>query len=185
MLVYSIGHSNHSWEFFLGLLQGAKIDAIVDVRSLPRSRFPHFGRSALSAKLSVSAISYFYLGAELGGRPAGDTPLTYEQMAATLPFADGLDRVVALARRHTVALMCAEHDPLTCHRALLVGRHLVARGADLQHILRDGRVEPQREFEDRHLATARQTEADLFAPRAERLALAYRNQEAALYANGR
>jgi hypothetical protein len=81
--------------------------------------------------------------------------------------------------------MRAEHDPLTCHRALLVGRHLVACGADLQHILRDGRVEPQREFEDRLLATARQTEADLFAPRTERLALAYRNQEAALYAKGR
>ena len=72
--------------------------------------------------------------------------------------------------------MCSEHEPLNCHRCLLVGRRLVERGNDLAHILRDGTIEPNTATEERLLARTRQTDADLFAPRAERLARAYCNQ---------
>ena len=64
---------------------------------------------------------------------------------------------------------------MTCHRCLLVSRRLVERGNDLAHILRDGTIEPNAATEERLLALTRQTDADLFAPRAERIARAYRN----------
>ena len=97
-------------------------------------------------------------------------------MAASPLFAEGIARVEGLAARTRPALMCSEHEPLTCHRCLLVSRRLVERGAELAHILRDGVIEPNEATEDRLLALTRQIDADLFAPRTERLASAYRNQ---------
>jgi uncharacterized protein (DUF488 family) len=78
-------------------------------------------------------------------------------------------------------MMCSEHEPLTCHRCLLVGRRLVERCVDVAHILRNGRIEPHAETEDRLLKLTRQTESDLFASRADRLARAYRNQNLKLW----
>jgi uncharacterized protein (DUF488 family) len=97
-------------------------------------------------------------------------------MAASPLFAEGIEQVEQMAPRTRLALMCSEHDPLTCHRCLLVGRRLVERGGTVAHILRDGRVEPNEHAEDRLFALARRTERDLFAPRADRIAVAYRTQ---------
>jgi hypothetical protein len=81
-----------------------------------------------------------------------------------------------MAARTRPALMYSEHEPLNCHHCLLVGRRLAERGNDLAHILRDGTIEPNAATEERLLALTRQTDADLFALRAERVARAYRNQ---------
>jgi uncharacterized protein (DUF488 family) len=72
--------------------------------------------------------------------------------------------------------MCSEHEPLACHRCLLVGRRLVERGFSVAHILRDGTIEPNEITKDRLLAITRQTESDLLASRADRIATAYRVQ---------
>src|SRR4029077_13341019 len=100
----------------------------------------------------------------------------YEQMATSRMFAEGLTGVEEMAARTRPALMCSEHEPLTCHRCLLVGRRLAERGNDVAHILRDGRIETNTTTEERLLALPRQSNADLFAPRSERVAAAYRNQ---------
>jgi uncharacterized protein (DUF488 family) len=97
-------------------------------------------------------------------------------MATSAMFAEGLTKVEELAARTRPALMCSEHEPLTCHRCLLVGRRLAERGNDVAHILRDGRIETNTTTEERLLALTRQSNADLFAPRSERIAAAYRNQ---------
>ena len=172
---FSIGHSSHAWPTFQRLLERAEIGVVVDVRSHPISRLPHFNRAALKERLNAAGIGYVFLGLELGGRPRGGVP-DYERMAASPMFADGLAKVEAMAAHTRPALMCSEHQPLTCHRCLLLGRRLAERGNDLAHILRDGTIEPNAATEDRLLALTRQTDADLFAPRAERLARAYRNQ---------
>jgi len=91
-------------------------------------------------------------------------------------FVAALDRVEELGARSRPVLLCSEHEPLQCHRCLLVGRRLFERGVDVEHILRDGRIEPHAEAEDRLLKLTRQTENDLFASREQRLAVAYRNQ---------
>lgn len=137
---------------------------------------PHFNRAALKERLNAVGIGYVFHGLELGGRLREGGVPDYEQMAASQMFAEGVTSVEEMAARTRPALMCSEHEPLTCHRCLLVGRHLAERGNDVAHILRDGRIETNTTTEERLLALTRQSDADLFAPRSERIAAAYRSQ---------
>ena len=164
-----------------GSIGDAEITALADVRSSPSSRYPHFSRTALKTRLNAIGISYVFMGVELGGRPRCGGPADYEQMAASPSFMAGLDRIEELASRSRLAMMCSEHEPLTCHRCLLVGRRLVERGVEVAHILRDGTIEPHAATEDRLLKLTRQTENDLFASRSDRLARAYRDQNLRLW----
>jgi uncharacterized protein (DUF488 family) len=174
--VYTIGHSTLEWPTFQRLLDRAGIGVVIDVRSNPVSRLPHFNLTELKGRLNAAGICYVFLGLELGGRPRSGGLPDYEVMAASPMFAEGIVRVEEMAARTRPALMCSEHEPLTCHRCLLVGRRLIERGNDVVHILRTGNIEPNEITEDRLLALTRQTDVDLFAPRAERLARAYRKQ---------
>lgn len=156
MRIFTVGHSNHSIERFLGLIAGAGVSAVADVRSSPFSRFsPQFNREALKASLAGAGVAYSFLGDELGGRPrsshlyAGGVA-DYEAMALTPEFKAGLQRVLTGAQRYVVALMCSEMDPLDCHRCLLVGRHLCGK-AEIGHIHADGRIEEQADLEQRLL----------------------------------
>lgn len=156
--VLTIGHSNHPQETFLGLLERHRVTALADVRSVPCSRFnPHFNRKALATALEARGIEYFHLGRELGGRP--DDPACYEdgrvrynRVARTDRFREGLDRVVRRAVEHRIALMCAEKEPLACHRTLLVGQALHERGVDVAHVHADGGLEPHAGAMDRLLS---------------------------------
>ena len=126
-----------------GVIGGSKITALADARSCPSSRYPHFSRAALKARLNACGIAYLFWGVELGGRPRCGGPADYEQMATDPLFIAGLDRVKELASHSRLVLMCSEHEPLTCHRCLLVGRRLAERGVDVEHILHDGTIEPR------------------------------------------
>ena len=179
--VYTIGHSNLDWTRFAALLGASEITALADVRSSPSSRFPHFSHAVLKAGLNAAGISHVFMGVELGGRPKHDVPADYEQMAMSPLFITGLNRIEEIASRSRLAIMCSEHEPLECHRCLLVGRRLVERGVNVAHILRDGRIEPHADTEDRPLKLTRQTENDLFASRSDRLARAYRDQNLRLW----
>ena len=168
MQVLTVGHSNHSPEAFLALLTRHGVTALGDVRSAPYSRFnPHFSRKALSAFLAASGIAYVWLGRELGGRPDDpacyeDGQLRYDRLARTGHYREGIERVLRGAAEHRLALMCAEKDPLHCHRALLVSRSLDDEGLDVAHILADGSLELHESVMDRLLAAHRPDE-DLFA----------------------
>jgi hypothetical protein len=178
--LFTIGHSAHPLERFIALLRGANVTAIADVRTAPYSRrHPHFNREDLRAALRAEAIAYVFLGKELGGRPSArrfyrEGVADYEKMAQEKEFSAGLDRVLEGATKYRVALMCSERDPLDCHRCLLASRALVQRGARVDHILDDGTILSHSEIEDRLLENAGRNAEDLFAPRAERLATAYR-----------
>jgi uncharacterized protein (DUF488 family) len=182
--LYSIGHSDHSLEDFCALLRRHAIDAIADVRSNPYSRrHPQFNREPLKAALREAGVSYAFLGRECGARSQDPScyaqgRVQYERLARTALFREGLSRIRAGADNFTLALMCAEKDPLTCHRTILVGRALVDQGLQVRHILADGSVELhaaalarlRRELDLQH--------PDLFCSDAELEALAYREQEA-------
>jgi uncharacterized protein (DUF488 family) len=180
--VLTIGHSAHSWEHFVALLRSARVTAVADVRSSPYSRRnPHFNRDALSEQLRSDGFSYVFLGKELGGRPSEPRfyckgVADYEKMAQTTEFSKGLDRIVEGTKKYRVALMCSERDPLDCHRCLLVGRALAQRGVRVSHILDLGKVVSHAEIEDGLLKFSGRSTDDLFAPRAERLATAYRER---------
>lgn len=180
--VLTIGHSTLPYERFLSLLRQASVTAIADVRTAPFSRhFPHFNRDVLRDQLRQDEVAYVFLGEELGGRPKGkqlfcDGVADYEQMAKTEPFMRGLDRVVDGARKYRIAMMCSEHDPMDCHRCLLVGRALHERGVSVRHILSGGQVVDHRRIEDRLMDMSGKSDIDLFEPPAKRLAAAYRDR---------
>ncbi len=148
-MVYTVGHSNHPIEKFLSLLTDHAITAVADVRSQPFSRrFPQFNKQRLAASLGEHGIAYVFLGQELGARSEDescyeDGQVQYRRLAATSLFKQGLDRVLTGAEKFRVALMCAEKEPLDCHRTLLVGRALEERGTSIAHILADGSLETQ------------------------------------------
>lgn len=180
--IFSIGHSTHTYERFLELVRKAGVTAIADVRTSPFSRhFPHFSKDALKGELRSDGIVYSFLGKELGGRPAGrqfycDGVADYERMARSPDFALGIQRVLKGARKYRIALMCSEHDPLDCHRCLLVGRALAERGVGVKHILADGAIVDHRDIEERLLRSEGRESTDLFLSRDERLAEAYRKR---------
>ncbi|MBE9005766.1 DUF488 domain-containing protein [Fortiea sp. LEGE XX443] len=158
MELFTIGHSNHSIEAFVELLQKHDVTALADVRSHPYSRYlPHFNRSTLKGSLSSAKIHYEFLGRELGARPENsecyvDGKAVYEKIAVTELFHQGIQRVIKGIKRYKVALMCAEKDPIVCHRAILVCQHL--RGEDnleINHIKNNGDLESHHQLEERLL----------------------------------
>jgi uncharacterized protein (DUF488 family) len=184
--LFSIGHSNIPAERFVALLREAGVTAVADVRSTPFSRrFPWFSGKTLAASLAQHGISYIDYGQALGGRPrdAGlyrDGVADYEVMAQQPDFCAGLDRLRAQAERSRVCLMCAEREPLDCHRCLLVARALAARGLTVGHLLHDGTIEPHPVTEERLLALCGDSN-DLFVTgQSQRLAAAYRRRARAV-----
>ncbi len=157
MELFTIGHSNHSIEAFISLLQQHGITAVADVRSHPYSRYlPHFNKSELEAALKDAGIEYRFLGQELGARPNDpscyvDGKAPYEKIAATQFFEKGIKRLLKGAEYYKVALMCAERDPITCHRTILVCQHLRSFDVTINHILTDGNLESHEALEERLL----------------------------------
>ena len=181
--LHTVGHSNHSIEKFIGLLTVNGITAIADVRSRPFSRrHPQFNKERLAAELARHGIAYVFLGKELGAR--SEDPSCYEggkvqypRLAATALFKAGIERVLEGAQKYRVALMCAEKEPLDCHRTLLVSRALEGRGASIAHILADGSVETQEHTWLRLIDLTGLSKEDLFHDQAELLARAFELRE--------
>jgi uncharacterized protein (DUF488 family) len=179
-MIFSVGHSTHSAQRFRQLLLEHEISAVADVRSGPYSRMnPQFNREVLRDDLRSSKIAYVFLGTELGARADDrgcyvDSKVKYDRLAKTMLFQSGLDRVLTGALKHRIALLCAEKDPLTCHRCILVARELVVRGASVRHILSDATIETQDEALHRLLSELGLQERDLFRSREELIAEAYR-----------
>lgn len=177
--VYTVGHSTHPVERFVQLLRRNEITAIADVRSQPYSRMnPQFNRDALRGTLKEAGIAYVFLGRELGARSSDDScyvngKVQYDRLAGTTLFCEGLDRVEQGLAKHRIALMCAEKDPLTCHRSILVCRHLVARDIGVSHILEDARIETHDAAMVRLLRELRIESADLFRSQRDLFAEAY------------
>ncbi|MXX89040.1 MAG: DUF488 domain-containing protein [Boseongicola sp. SB0677_bin_26] len=176
--ILTVGHSNHDLEFFVGLLDAHCVTALVDVRSSPYSRFnSQFNRERLAESLKGSGISYVYLGRELGGRSDDRSHyergrIRYDRLSNTARFRDGLERIVRGAEDYRIALMCAEKEPLDCHRTLLVGHELDRLGVDVAHILPDKPLEPHADAMDRLLAKFGLDDYDLInrdEPRMERV----------------
>src|SRR5262249_14788514 len=157
--LFSIGHSNHTTDAFLCLLQEAHVSAVADVRSRPFSaRFPQFNRPELESALRDHDIDYVFLGDVLGGRPekrslyTPDGRVDYERVRATLPFRRGVDHLLEGCATYRVAMLCAEEDPLDCHRGLMIAPALAERGRVIVHLRGDGTVETDAELERRLLA---------------------------------
>lgn len=181
--ILTVGHSNHLPETFVRLLQLHGVTAVADVRSSPYSRaYPEFNRDSLSELLREGGIAYVFLGRELGARSKDpscykDGRVQYGRLASTDLFRKGLARVMSGATSHRIALLCAEREPLACHRAILVARELEKLGARIEHIHADGSLEPHHEALRRLLRLVGLPENDLFRSWEQQLDEAYSRQE--------
>jgi uncharacterized protein (DUF488 family) len=156
--VFTIGHSNFELDVFLGMLHSQHVELLIDVRSRPQSgRFPQFSQPGFQAAVEAARVAYLFLGEELGGRP--DDPDVYRQNGVvdyrlrrkSYAFCAGIERVLSEAESRSAALLCAEEDPLECHRFLMICPELVARGARPLHIRKGSTLETQEEAENRLL----------------------------------
>lgn len=182
--VFTIGHSNHSQEEFLRLLSLHQIDVVCDVRSAPYSRYnSQFNREVLSEALAAVGINYVFLGKELGARSDDrrcyrDGRVQYDLLARTQLFQSGLDRIQeGVQKGFRIALMCAEKEPLECHRTILVARRLQERGMEVSHIHESGESESHADALRRLAVLVGVPEADLFRSPEELEADAYSLQE--------
>lgn len=181
--IFTIGHSTHPQERFIAILQQHGITALGDVRSKPYSRTnPQFNREDLKKQLNEVGIAYVFLGKELGAR--SEDPACYEQgrvqydrLALTEQFQHGLDRVQEGMKNYRLALMCAEKEPLECHRTVLVARHLASRGISIQHILADGRLESHEAVVNRLMRQLAMPDSDMFRSHDDVVTDAYKIQE--------
>jgi uncharacterized protein (DUF488 family) len=177
--LFTIGHSTHPLEKFLALLRSHSITAIADVRSNPFSQFnPQFNREPLVAGLSAAGIRYTFLGRELGARREeaecyDNGVVCYDRIATTVLFRTGLGRLHQEIASYRIALLCAEKDPLTCHRAILICRHLRQEVEPIYHILEDGRLESHTQAEKRLLSLCKLPARNLFQSREELVEQAY------------
>lgn len=154
-MIFTIGHSTRPVEELIALLREAGVDLLVDVRTVPRSRYnPQFNTDALPGPLGEAGIGYRHMAA-LGGlrhRPKGAGPSpngawrsqafqAYADYALTPAFRAGLDELVGLGREHAPAVMCAEAVWWRCHRRI-VADYLLVGGVEVRHIMDHGKTEP-------------------------------------------
>jgi len=165
----------------LDLLIKHRIQAIADVRSGPYSqRFPWFNRESLKKQLNKHKIQYVFLGEELGARRDEPccyvgTRADYDLIAQTPLFKKGLDRIEQGLDKMRISLMCAEKDPIDCHRTILVARHAQSF-TPVTHILNDGSLESHAELEARLLERMKMGDDDLFLSHEDQLNLAYKRR---------
>ena len=190
--LFTIGHSKHEFGRFLQLLRNAGGTVVADVRSSPFSRrLPHLNQRELCAALEREGIGYLFLGDQLGGRPHDlnlydvEGRVDYWRVRRSESFRAGLDRLLCSFEQHIIAIMCAEEDPLDCHRGLMISAELVEQGICPRHLRGDGSTETTLQFEDRLLRSSDVCQgipdgvlAIAIAPeeRASLLAEAYRTQ---------
>jgi uncharacterized protein (DUF488 family) len=181
--VFTVGHSTHPQARLIELLRQHEITALCDVRSKPYSRInPQFNREEIKMRLKDVGIWYVFLGEELGARSKDPSAylkgrVQYDKLAGTELFKRGLARVRDGLSKYRLALMCAEKDPLDCHRFVLISRHLVRLGIEVQHIQADGGLETHQAAVERLIGRLRLPESDMFRSQEEILEDAYRIQE--------
>jgi len=145
--LYTIGHSNLAIEEFIALLKKFNVQILVDIRSKPYSSYvKHFNKENLKVVLHKAGIDYFYGGNELGGMPDNeqyyvDGKVDFELIRKGSEYKKGLQVVKKLVSLKTVVLLCAEENPLHCHRNGLITRDLIKIGYEVKHIRSDGSCE--------------------------------------------
>lgn len=175
--LYTLGHSNREAAAFVDLLATAEIRTLVDIRAQPQSeRYPHFGEECLREALASAGIQYHWAGRHLGGRRTArkDSPHTALSADGLRGYADHMDgepfrkaavQLLVLARRAPTAVLCAERDPLQCHRSLLAD-YLTLQGVEVLHLIDTGetrlhQLRPEARRESQQLVYDRHTTAAL------------------------
>jgi uncharacterized protein (DUF488 family) len=180
--LFTIGYSPHTLNSFLNILREYQITALVDVRSYPYSKFkPEFNQESLKSFLKRNNIEYVFLGDYCGARVEDPScyvngKVDYKRVAQNNKFKEGLERIIVLMENLCIALMCAEKDPIMCHRAILICRNLLSEKIIIKHILGNGKAEEHRDSENRLLELFNLNLPDFFRSEQQRIEEAYSRQ---------
>jgi uncharacterized protein (DUF488 family) len=180
--LFTIGHSNHELSELVRLLAMHEITAVADVRSSPYSaRLQQFNKPVLKMALEQAGITYVFLGQELGARRSEqdcyvEGQARYDLIAKTAAFKEDIARVLKGIHKYRMALLCAEKDPLTCHRTILVSREVRRAGVTINHILADGALGSHHALEKRLRAQLGLDQPSLFETPEQQLEEAYDRQ---------
>jgi uncharacterized protein (DUF488 family) len=186
-IIYTVGHSTHSLDYFLSLLQAYSVDCVVDVRSVAAStRNPQYNKEPLSNFLKKNGITYLHFPLEFGARHKDSELLhengkvDFEKVRRSGLFRKGIDRIWrGVNNGHTISLMCAESNPLDCHRFSMIAVELEKSDLQVQHIMKDKTLKSSLDLENLLLEKydAKLPKPDMFQPnvtREEQLKVAYR-----------
>lgn len=180
--LFTIGYAPHTLDSFLSILKKYKITVLVDVRSSPYSKFkPEFNQESFKKFLKAHDIAYVFLGNYCGARVEDQScyvngKVDYSLVAENPKFKEGLVRIKKGLEKFCIALMCAEKDPITCHRTILICRNLVLPGMKIKHILGSGDLEEHNDSEHRLMKIFKLNRPDLFRSEHQRLEEAYSRQ---------
>jgi len=186
LTIYTIGHSNYPIDKFIALLKQHGITGVSDVRSQPYSRYcSQYNRENLQKTLKENGIEYVFLGEELGARREEqecyeDGVVKYDKIEQLDIFKNGLEKLKKGARKCTMAIMCAEKDPLNCHRTILISKNLKNQGVQVKHILEDGSIQDHETTEGILIKLIKKGTLDLFEAHRTRRAIldqAYKERE--------
>ena len=182
-VIYTVGHSNHELDVFIGLLNMHNINAVADVRSVPYSSYnSQFNRDFLAENLKVRDIHYIFFGQELGARSNKpecylNGQVQYDRLAELETYKHAVERIISGASEYNIALMCTEKEPLDCHRTILVSRSLVANNCTVKHILADGSIEEHVDTIGRLLEMTKLANEDLLRSYEDRVNEAFKIRE--------
>ncbi len=180
--IYSIGYATHTIESFIDTLKKFNITAIADVRSQPYSKFkPEFNRENLKQALFNNGIEYVFLGDNVGARIEAlecykNGHADYDLISKHPLFQKGLARIVKGMKKYSIAIMCAEKDPINCHRTILICKQLKNNNIQIIHIIDSNTTENHTETEFRLMKLFRLDQPDFFMKDSERLEEAYNRQ---------
>jgi uncharacterized protein (DUF488 family) len=177
--LFTIGYASFSISKFISTLKSHEITALVDVRSAPYSKYkPEFKKDNLNKVLADNNISYIFLGKYVGARVEDpecymDGKLNYGLLKKTKNYQTGINRIINGMKDYRIILMCAEKDPVNCHRTFLICRTLRSYPIKILHILENGSLERHNSAEGRLLKLHDLDQEDIFRSERERVEDAY------------
>ena len=153
--VFTIGHSVSPIEEFMDLIKAFGINCIVDVRSIPYSKYaPQYNKDSLKEYLSRNQVRYLSMGKEFGARRdekelyAREGYLDFNKVRLSKSFLQGVERIMqGLAKGFVIALMCTEKVPVDCHRTIMVAKGLHDKGIEVAHITHDKKILEQQDID--------------------------------------
>lgn len=153
MNIFTIGHSTHSQDEFISILESYNIEVLVDVRSYPGSKYvPQFNKENMEKWIPENGIQYIHMK-ELGGRRKGSKDLdeslidgwentafrNYAGYTLTPDYQDGINKLISIGEQKIACYMCSEGVPWRCHR-LLISNTLVLRENNVYHIMSESKT---------------------------------------------
>lgn len=154
--IYTIGYAAYpDIRNMFAVLKGLDVDAVIDIRSSPWSKtYTAYDKPSLMEACKKNGIHYRHYSREFGARQRNreysvDGQVNFERFAQSDQFREGLERVLKSSKEgYTLCLLCAEKDPIICHRSILIGRALHESGAEVLHVTAAG-LESHEHLENR------------------------------------